>query len=379
MSHLLCFLGQTHELCYAELAVVARRLELPAPILLTPTLAQLEAPTSLAPELQEKLGGTIKVAELLEKAPHTTPEAVQERIIDFLLDRKPKRFSLAEHGRDHLEPMDVVAIKRTLLEHGLKTTYKDAPRYGASAALLKKGNVDEIHVIQTADQLIYAATLTVQDIDTWSLRDAGKPERDRKRGMLQPKVAHMMINLALGSDEAENHVILDPFCGTGTILIEGAFMDIPHVMGSDIDFKGVLQANTNLKWWQSLQVEPFTYEVAAKAVEKLQPQDFTRQPTLIVTEPYLGKMTPDPEQIPRVLDGLERMYRGAFRAYGRVLPRGGKVAMLFPSFQTKKSTITVGKLLRALPELGFEVTAGPFRAGRPDAITQRELYIIEKM
>jgi tRNA G10 N-methylase Trm11 len=379
MSNLLCFLGQTNELCYAELAVIARRLELPAPLLITPQLAELIAPRERATELQELLGGTAKIAEILEKAPHTTPEEVEKRIIDFLLEIKPKSFVLAEHGRDHLPPLDNVDIKRTLMTYGVKSNYKESPRYGAGAALLKRGNVEELHVIQTETQLIYATTLTVQDIDTWSLRDAGKPERDRKRGMLQPKIAHMMINLAMDQSSPADHVLLDPFCGTGTIMIEGAFMDIPHVMGADIDVKAILQSNANLKWWQELQEEPFTYEVAAKPVEKLQPQDFGQKPTLIVTEPYLGKMTPDPEQIPRILDGLERMYRGAFRAYGRLLPQGGRVAMLFPSFATKKHSITVGKLFRALPELGFQITAGPFRAGRPDAVTQRELYILEKM
>jgi tRNA G10 N-methylase Trm11 len=265
------------------------------------------------------------------------------------------------------------------MEYNVKANYKDTPRYGAGAALLKNGTVDELHVIQTETQLIYATTLTVQYIDTWSLRDVGKPERDRKRGMLQPKIAHMMINLALDQAKAEDQVLLDPFCGTGTILIEGAFMDMPYVIGSDIDVNAILQSNANMSWWQGMQVEPFEYEVVAKGVEKLQPQDFRKQPTLIITEPYLGKMTPEPEQIPRILDGLERMYRGAFRAYGRLLPKGGRVAMLFPSFATKKHHITVGKLFRALPELGFEITAGPFRAGRPDATTQRELYILEKM
>lgn len=379
MSNLLCFLGQTNELCYAELVIIARRLQIPAPLLITPQLAELIAPREKAQELQELLGGTAKIAEVLEKGPHAKPEEVEKRIIDFLLELKPKTFTLAEHGRDHLEPLDAVEIKRTLLTYGVKSNYKDSPRYGAGAALLKKGTVEELHVIQTETQLIYASTLTVQDIDTWSLRDAGKPERDRKRGMLQPKIAHMMINLALDQADAADQILLDPFCGTGTIMIEGAFMDIPHVMGSDIDVKGVLESNTNLKWWQTVQEEPFDYEVAAKAVEKLQPQDFSKRPTMIVTEPYLGKMTPEIDQIPRILDGLERMYRGAFRAYGRLLPQGGKVAMLFPSFATKKHHITVGKLFRALPELGFQITAGPFRAGRPDAVTQRELYILEKM
>lgn len=380
MPNLLCFLGQTNELCYAELAMVVRRFNIAAPILLTPYFAEIVVPNKeIARDLQEALGGTFKIAEILEKSPHTSPEEVEARIVDFLLELKPKRFALAEHGRDHLEPLDAVAVKRTLMEHGLKTTYKDTPRYGAGAALLKSGSVHEFHVLQTESSLIYAHTLTVQDIDTWSLRDAGKPDRDRKRGMLQPKVAHMMINLALGEEPAANQVLLDPFCGTGTILIEGAFMDIPHVMGADIDMKAILQSNKNLKWWQELQVEPFTYEVAVKAAEKLLPQDLSKKPTLIVTEPYLGKMTPEPERIPRILDGLERMYKGAFRSFARLLPKGGKVAILFPSFVSGKHTITVGKTLRELPELGFEVVAGPFRAGRPDAVTQRELYIMEKM
>lgn len=380
MSAYLFFLGQTRELCLAELEVVARRLKLPAPTLVGEMLAMIESNDTIdAVQLQEILGGTSKIAQVLNRTEHASPEVVFDSVLDYLLELKPKRFAIAEHGRDHFEPIDAVRMKRELVAHGLRSNYKETPRYGGNAGLLKSGSVMEIQVVQTATQLIYARTLTVQNVDLWSLRDFGKPERDVRRGMLQPKIAHMMINLAMGESSPADHVLLDPFCGMGTVLIEGAFMDIPHVIGSDIDSQAVMQSLKNLNWWKERQVEPFTFEVLARSVEKLEKKDFAHTPTIVVTEPFLGKLTPEPEQIPRVIDGLERLYKGMMRAYHRILPVGGKVVIIFPSFQMGKRRATVSKILDRLDEFGFKYVAGPYRGGRPEAVTQREIHVLEKI
>ena len=380
MSAYLFFLGQTRELCLAELEVVARRLELPAQTLIAETLAQIETSVSLdAKRLQELLGGTSKIAQILDRTPHADEQVVYDKVLDYLLEFRPKRFAIGEHGRDHLPVLDAVQLKRDLVKHGLKSNYKETPRYGGNAGLLKSGSVTEIQVIQLPSEILYVKTLTVQDVDLWSLRDAGKPERDVKRGMLQPKIAHMMINLALGETNPADHVLLDPFCGMGTVLLEGAFMDIPHVVGSDIDSTAIMSTIKNINWWSERQVEPFTFQVLSRPVEKLETHDFEKRPTMIVTEPFLGKLTPEPEQVPRVIDGLERLYKGMMRAFNRVLPVGGRVVIIFPSFRMGKREVTVSKILDNLSEFGFKYVAGPYRGGRPGAVTQREIHVFEKI
>ncbi len=66
-----------------------------------------------------------------------------------------------------------------------------------------------------------AQTLYVQNIDDYARRDFGRPKRDAFVGMLPPKLAQTMLNLA----QVRPHTrILDPFCGTGVVLQEAAIM-----------------------------------------------------------------------------------------------------------------------------------------------------------
>ena len=62
---------------------------------------------------------------------------------------------------------------------------------------------------------------------------------------LNPRMARAMINMAGVRDD---EVLLDPFCGTGGILIEGADMDL-KIIGQDIDSKMVEASVKNLEYF----------------------------------------------------------------------------------------------------------------------------------
>ena len=56
--------------------------------------------------------------------------------------------------------------------------------------------------------------------------------------MIPPKLARTMINLAVGENDPKSITVFDPFCGTGTILMEGLMVGVT-VMGSDLDHEAV--------------------------------------------------------------------------------------------------------------------------------------------
>lgn len=128
--------------------------------------------------------------------------------------------------------------------------------------------------MQISNQLFFGWTETVQDVDAWAKRDVKKPARDRQKGMLQPKVARMMLNLALGDTPASEAVVLDPFVGTGTILIEAAELGFQYVFGADFSDQAIIQANMNLSWWQKQTSNTFHYELVRKEVSHLSKRDF---------------------------------------------------------------------------------------------------------
>ena len=76
--------------------------------------------------------------------------------------------------------------------------------------LLQKGA--EICVLAAKDKIFTAKTVSVQDFEDYGRRYYQRPTRDEKQGMIPPKVAQIMLNLA----EAKlGGTILDPFCGIG--------------------------------------------------------------------------------------------------------------------------------------------------------------------
>ena len=149
-----------------------------------------------------------------------------------------------------------------------------------------------IFVRSTApDRIFVANTIFVQDIAAYALRDRGRPKRDAHVGMLPPKLAQTIINLALGKyssrsgHSANARILLDPFCGTGVILQEAALMGL-DVYGADLEPRMVDYAKTNLDWLRQARRVSFA--------EQLEVGDATthtwRTPIdFIATETYLGK------------------------------------------------------------------------------------------
>src|SRR5690606_4224587 len=71
--------------------------------------------------------------------------------------------------------------------------------------------------------IIVAESSGTQNITALARRDQGRPKRDAFVGMLPPKLALLMLNLAAGGlDPEKSHRVLDPFCGTGVVLQEAA-------------------------------------------------------------------------------------------------------------------------------------------------------------
>ncbi len=61
----------------------------------------------------------------------------------------------------------------------------------------------ELLFIRESGKTIIAQTVKVQDIDAYARRDRLRPKRDAKVGMLPPKLAQIIINLAAGKLPSE--------------------------------------------------------------------------------------------------------------------------------------------------------------------------------
>jgi tRNA G10 N-methylase Trm11 len=221
----------------------------------------------------KNLGGTVKVARILAVLPDTKWPALAKYLVDKIpehLTRLPDgKFTLgisaygisvspSEIGRTSLQ------IKKVIRQSGrpVRTVPNKASALNSAQVLHNKlthRGAWELIFIRDGSRSILAQTIFIQDIDAYGARDQARPFRDARVGMLPPKLAQIMVNLAVGSPQPEKnsgwdkndglkmYVIADPFCGTGVVLQEALLMGY-SVYGTDKERRMVDYSRQNLQW-----------------------------------------------------------------------------------------------------------------------------------
>lgn len=328
--------------------------------------------------LQVRLGGVIKIVScdaIEEHAETAVLEGQVSNILTTLATSSRITFGIAEIGRDSLDALDHMRIKKTLEDTGISVRFVEGHRHGLSASVLLHQDVKEAVVLRIGEQVYLGHTIAVQNIDDWTRRDREKPAVDRKHGMLPPKVARMMLNIALPGDPTGKRVY-DPFCGTGTVLLEsltvGAF-----AVGSDIRLDAVAQTQKNCDWLRSTQAISLPAHVFLSDATHVDRTLAAGPVDAIVTEGYLGPQTPRPGAVPNIMKGLSKLYRGAFKQWATILHPGATIVIALPRMQVKKTTHSLLPLIDSLVEYGYNKRSDSLIYDRPDAVVSREVFFLE--
>lgn len=363
-------LGTTSKLSFAELVSVVDEQSLEK---ITDQIIGLETKDELdVQELQNRLGGCVKILQSLTVLLAVTPRDIAEAIAVHAAEGRIN-FAFGEFNRGEEDKIDAGEIKKELVLLGRSARFVDGNRSGISAAvLLHQHKVQEFIVVTTPSSSYLTRTLAVQNIDDWTVRDRRKPYADRKKGMLPPKVARMLLNINRSFDESEQRVVLDPFCGSGNILLENAVLDDTGV-GIDLDKNSVTGTIDNLRWFSEIYQKPHNQQVHLGDATHV-PEQVSHIITAIVTEPFLGKPKPKPEQVADIFRGLEKLYLGAFKNWKTFLPNGAPVTIVFPHTTVKDVEFNMDHLIDKLLPLGYTTVSGPLKYSRPDAIVSRSIY-----
>ncbi|MBI5151126.1 MAG: hypothetical protein HZA34_01000 [Candidatus Pacebacteria bacterium] len=379
----LFFLGRQRELSLEELKVVLSRFQDETSITVVsdevPDVVSAELQDSTQPQaLMDTLGGVVKIAQYIETLPSAKTETLEELASAWIAEEKTnkarKTFCIAEHGRNHLDAVSPQTMKKELIKRGVSARFIEVARTGAEAGLLLEGDVSEYHFIHTKTQTILAKTVAVQHVHHWSKRDMEKPYRDKKKGMIPPKLARTLINLAAGSQDPKDLYLFDPFCGTGTIMMEALLMHM-KVAGSDLDTDAVHGAGENLAWLSKEFNAQGEYMLSVQDATQVTLKETKEKVDCIVTEPFLGKPNPTPTSVQNMLRGLEKLYIGAFKQWKTILKPKGCVVIAFPEVTVGKSVKTVQTLIDRLESLGYTREKGPFLYTKLHASVQRALYV----
>lgn len=322
------------------------------------------------------LGGTVKVAEELDCVSTIDASLLFEMLLPFVSEGKIV-FGMSGYGNFHIPPSYFSTIKKLFLERNINVRYVEAKHQEAlGSVVVAKQHLTELIIIAAGKEYYLGVTQAVQDFEDWNTRDSARPASDPHRGMLPPKVARMIVNIAIAG--MNTPVVLDPFCGVGTIIAE-ALMQHVHAIGVDISEAQIIKAQKNIDWLRAhyglLHLEaPRILVGDATHISELLPKNSV---DAIVTEPFMGNQK-ETLNVHNTLKGLEKLYIGCLRDWTTVVKPGGRVVMATPAYITDRGIRTVKKVVDRCEILGYTLLAGPIEYSRQNAAVRREFYIFEK-
>jgi tRNA G10 N-methylase Trm11 len=237
----------------------------------------------------------------------------------------------------------------------------------------------EIICVVSGNATVIGKTLQVQDIEGYSARDFGRPKRDAKIGMMPPKLAQIMINLAKPSPGTR---LLDPFCGTGVVLQEALLMGL-SAYGSDINPKMVDYTLENLAWLKSVSGSLPSYQVEladATSYRWRQPID------VVVSETYLGKPLLNElsdQDLDSEMHQVDKLVRASLTNLTGQIKPGSAVCLAVPAWLHNQTFVGL-PLLDHLSEIGYNhlsfktVSSDQLLYYRPNQLVARRLLVLSR-
>lgn len=362
----------------------------------------------------KSLGGTIKVMRVLS----VQPTLAWDQLYKFLETSIPQHLQYLPDGKFTLGVSlygidvslaqlnkDILKLKKVIKAAGKPARIVPNKALALSSAQVLHNKLThrgawELNLIKDGKRTVLAQTMFVQDIEAYAARDQARPKRDARVGMLPPKLAQILTNLATGNIEEKmadapdktlaklKVLILDPFCGTGVVLQEALLMGY-SVRGTDIDARMVDYAKANLQWlfgkYPSLQGQ-----VAVEAADAT--RDRLPRFSAIASEVYLGKplsVLPPKDKLQTIIDEADKVLTGflknlAEQPFWERDKSKRRICLAVPAWRTNDGKLLHLPSLEKLAQLGYtqldliHVAPDALVYFRPDQTVARQLLILEK-
>ncbi len=359
----------------------------------------------------DRLGGSVKFCKILTTLDTTNWKEIEK----FLVQVSPAQSQQMPEGKMRLGlsainmKIDVKQLETTglTLKKAIKKTGRNVRLIPNKSAELNAAQILhnqltgptgwDLVFIRDGQKTIIAQTVKVQDIESYTKRDRGRPKRDAKVGMLPPKLAQIIINLAAGQMPEEKlqnicdipasepiprrllgQTVLDPFCGTGVILQEALLMGY-DVYGTDLEQRMIDHSKQNLDWLNVAEARLETGD--ATNYQWSEPIGF------VASETYLGRpftSMPSPEILAPTVADCNLIIKKFLRNIHEQLAAGARLCLAIPAWQTKPDQFKKLPLIDQISDLGYN-RVDLMHAGddqliyyRPDQIVARQLIVITR-
>lgn len=167
----------------------------------------------------------------------------------------------------------------------------------------------ELRVVLTEDDAFVGIKKASLDLSQFQMR-RGHLRPFLSPVTLHPKIARALVNL---SAVKEKETILDPFCGTGGILLEAGFLGV-QLIGSDIEKKMIEGCQKNLDYYQIKDYKLFCADIGEIST-------YVSTVDAVVTDfPYARATTTKGEQLPK-------LYNRAFETIAKVLKKNRRAVV----------------------------------------------------
>ena len=249
----------------------------------------------------------------------------------------------------------------------------------------------ELLVIRSGNQVHVAQTKKVQDIEAYARRDQNRPKRDARVGMLPPKLAQIIVNLATAQLNPQfGGVVLDPFCGTGVILQEATLMGF-DVYGTDVEPRMIAYTDKNLLWLKDI-AQNITVTSDDGRYYNLEVGDATTHHwnhafAAIASETYLGRpftSWPDSETLQNTISSCNTVIKKFLNNIANQMPAGTRLCLAVPMWKNPNDKNHSLPFLDHLLEMGYNrvsfehIGASELVYFRPGQIVARELLVITR-
>lgn len=338
----------------------------------------------------DRLGGSTRLCQVLATLSTTEWPEIEKRLSDLLPDNLPSgKLQIGLSAFDlSVSPQALNAsglkLKKVVRSRGHSMRFIPNQTQILNAAQVLHNHLTgpsglEFVLVRDSSNTIVAKTIAIQDITSYTLRDRGRPKRDARVGMLPPKLAQIIINLAVSSKDSG--WVLDPFCGSGVIPQEALLMSF-SAYATDIEPRMVDYTKVNLEWLENKykQNKPTKFDVGDATSFK-----WAKLIDFVASETYLGRpltAIPNSELLAKTVSECNTILKKFLQNINSQLEPGTRLCLAMPAWQVSQGRFKHLPLIDQLSDLGYnrvsfkQVRSEDLLYYRENQIVARELLVL---